>query len=162
MTQQNGQHATPGREMRQVREEGQLLQLPSSQKWVRLGPVAIDALMIAGKIPDLLTPLAASVLWAPKWITQEDAESILTEAKAAREYVELIGIICRASLREPKVVDAPTADDEISLDDLDIHDKFTIFNISTQPLGWLHRFREQQAANVESVLYGEEYVPAQQ
>lgn len=138
------------------------MQLPSSLKWVKLRSVAIAALMVQGKIPDLLTPLAGSQLWQPKWISQDDAQSILSEAKAAREHIELIGIICRAALDEPRIVDNPQADDEIALDDLDIHDQITIFNLATQPLGWLHRFRDQQSANVATVLDSEDNMPAQQ
>lgn len=159
MTQQNGLHATNGAEWRKIREEGELFQLPSSNNWIRLRPVAIDALMIAGKIPDFLTPLAASMLWNPQWIQQDEAKRILEEAKSAREYVELINIIVPAAVMEPKIVDNPQADDEISLGDLDIHDKFFIFNSAKQPAGWLHRFRAEQAANVEPVHDGENDTP---
>lgn len=155
MTQTNGFHATSGAEWRKLREEGYVVQLPSSQCWVKLRPVAIDALMISGRIPDLLTPLASSHLWSPRWITQDEAKQILSEAKAAREYTELISIIVRAAMVEPKIVDNPQAEDEIALDDLDIHDKFNIFNLMTQPLGWLRRFRDQQTADVEPVQHSE-------
>lgn len=155
MTQTNGFHATNGAEWRKVREEGYFVQLPSSLSWVKLRPVAIDALMISGRIPDLLTPLASSHLWAPRWIAQDEAKQLMAEAKSAREYTELISIIVRAAMLEPKIVDVPQADDEITLDDLDIHDKFNIFNLMTQPLGWLRRFRDEQSADVEPVLHSE-------
>jgi hypothetical protein len=164
MTQLNGAHATNGREWRQLREqlkeEGVLYQLPSSMNWIRLRLVSIDALMLAGRIPDFLTPLAASVLWQPKWITQDEAQKILEDAKSAREYIELINIIVPAAMMEPRIVDNPQADDEISLDDLDIHDRFHIFNLAKQPQGWLHRFRHEQAANVEPVHDSEAEQPA--
>lgn len=160
MSQTNGTHATNGREWRLMREEGLLVQLPSSQNWVRLRRVAIDALILAGRIPDLLTPLAAAQLWEPKWVYADDVKRVLAEAKSAKEYTELLSIIVPAAMMEPRCVDSPQADDEISLDDLDYLDKFTIYNLATQPLGWLHSFRAQQAATVEPVLHSEDNQPA--
>lgn len=142
-----------------MREEGLLVELPSSETWVRLRRVAIDALLMAGKIPDLLTPIAASQLYEPKWIYADDIKRIMAEAKSAKEYAELFSIIVPAAMMEPRVVDNPQADDEISLDDLDYLDKFTIYSLCTQSLGWLRRFRVRQTADVEAVLHSEDDQP---
>ena len=139
-----------------------MYKLPSAEIWVRLRPVALDVLMMSGKIPDTLTPMAASVLWEPRIYTSDEAKEILERTQAIRERVELINIVCAAGMAEPRIVDDPTADDKIGSDDLDFVDKFTIYQLVTQPAGWLHRFRAEQTPDVAVVLDDENDMPAQQ
>ena len=162
MTQVNGNKPVTGKDWRKLREEGFMYLLPSAEIWVRLRPVALDVLMLAGKVPDTLTPLAASVLWEPRLYTSDEAKALLEKIEAIRERVELINIVCRAGMAEPRIVDDPQYDDEISPDDLDFVDKFTIYQLVTQPAGWLHRFRAEQTPDVELVPDDENDMPAQQ
>jgi hypothetical protein len=146
--------ATAGREMRQARLEGVVVELPSGYK-VRLRPVAIDGLMAGGEIPDLLTPIAARSLW-----TVTGPEEIAARAELAAGFIGLVRAIVPAALVEPRIApddrpDGELGDDEIKLDDLDFSDKLAIFQLATQPAAVLRSFRERQAAGMAAVHDGE-------
>ncbi len=140
---------TSAAEWRKAREEGYVVTLPSGHV-ARLRPVALDVLIISGKLPDLLTPLAAKSLWI-----ETDGEEIANEAEKAKGYAELINIIVPAAMVEPRVVDDPTGDDEISLEDIDFADKAAIYQLATQPAEVLRRFRDKQKRNVAAVSDGQ-------
>lgn len=140
--------ATSGKEWRKPREEGFIIDLPSGNA-AKLRPVALDRLVLAGRIPDLLSPVAAEALW----IQTSEAE-MKGKGDLLRNYTELVNLIVPLALIEPRISDNPTGDDEISLDDIDFTDKVAIFQVATQPAGVLRRFREQQAGVLDAVHDG--------
>jgi hypothetical protein len=137
---------TTGSEWRKAREEGYIVRLPSSGNHARLRPVALDVLIMSGKIPDILTPAAARTLW-----DSPSVGSIAERAEIDREFIEMINIVVPAAMMEPRIVDNPQAEDEISLADLDFGDKVAIYQLAIQPAEVLRRFRDGQAADLASV-----------
>jgi hypothetical protein len=118
---------------------------------VEVGAVQLDQLLLAGKIPDLLTPLVAEALWEP--VGQGKNTDELASQKG---FYELVNCVVRAALVSPRVVDNPTADDEIGIEHLPFLDKVLIYRTATQPLGVLHRFRPVKDATVDALPKGED------
>jgi hypothetical protein len=144
----NGVTPTSGREWRKAREEGYVITLPSGNA-IRLRSIALDTLILSGKLPDLLTPVAARSLW-----TFDDGGAIADETEMAKNYAELIHLIVRAGVIEPRIVENPEADDEISMDDLEFNDKVFIFNACIAPAAALQNFRDKQATGLDAVHNG--------
>lgn len=140
---------TPGATWRQPRTAGYIVQLPSGNV-ARLRPVALDVLVGNGTIPDLLSPLAAKALW-----DETSGAQIAADPKLAVDYMALINAIVPAAMLEPLVVDNPTADNEITLVDLDFTDKIFVFNLAIGPVETLRRFREQQTKRLHALQNGD-------
>lgn len=136
---------TSGRAWRKPREEGFIINLPSGNV-AKLRPVALDRLVLTGRIPDLLSPVAAEALWV-----QTNEAEMKGQGELLKRYTELVNLIVPFALMEPRIVESPTGDDEITLDDLDFTDKVAIFQVATQPATVLKRFREQQAGSLVAV-----------
>lgn len=145
---------TSGRAWRKPREVGEIVTLPSGNV-ARLRPVAVDALLAAGRIPDLLSGIAAKTLWA-----ETDTASIAEQAEQAKGFADLINLIVPLAMLEPRVVAEPTGDGEIALDDVEFSDKIAVFQLSTGGSTVLKSFREQQARVVATVPDGEDVQPA--
>ena len=142
---------TSASEWRKAREVGEVVQLMSG-KWIRLRPVSLDRLIMSGKLPDLLTPVAARTLWI-----ETDLETIGEQAELARSYTELVNTIVPLAVMEPKIVENPQEDDEISLDDIEFRDKVAIFQLATQGAEMLKSFREGQISALENISNSENY-----
>ena len=136
---------TTGLAWRKPRQEGYTIVLASGNS-ATLRPVALDLLITSGKLPDLLTPIAAKTLWV------ETAPSTLADqAELAKGFADLINLIVPLAMLSPRVVEQPQADDEISLDDIDFQDKLIIFQLATGGATALRSFRQRQAADLEPV-----------
>lgn len=133
---------TSGRDWRKARLEGETVTLPSGNI-ATLRPVALDLLITSGKLPDLLTPIAAKSLFV-----EESAATIADQAELAKGYAELINLIVPLAMLSPRITPEPVKDDEISLDDLEFSDKVAIFNLATGGATVLKSFREQQERHV--------------
>lgn len=153
MASKNGKHKsapmpTPAMEWRKLYEEskrGYVLML-SSGFAVRLRPVSIEQMLRRGEIPDFLSPLAAKTA-----IAEVPTADLAETMESVGNTFSLLDFICELALLEPRIVEEPTADDEISIEYLDTADKFEIFQLVTQP-GWvLRKFRDAQNADVEPV-----------
>lgn len=147
-------HATSGAVWRSAREQGYLKQLPSGN-WARLRPVALDRLLISGEVADLLTPLVVKMVMDGADTVSLD--TFLNNATAERtlgtvaETIQLLDLVCRAAFVEPRIVDNPQADDEISLADLSLEDKGLAFSLAMQPAEELRRFRLEPTPDVATV-----------
>lgn len=142
---------TSGKQWRRPREEGYAVTLPSGNVAV-IRPVALDVMLQRGEIPDLLTPIAASMLWKE---TEVDADTVEREPALALRMMELFDVVARAAFLEPRIVDEPEAHDEIAPADLSLEDKGWVFQLAIQPARVLATFCEKQAAGVGSVPTGE-------
>lgn len=136
---------TSGAAWRRAREEGEVITLASGNI-VRVRAVPLDHLITSGRIPDILTPIAAKALW-----TDTEASVVADQVEVAKGFVELINLVVPAALLTPRVVETPTADDEISLADIDFQDKLTLFNLATGGAAMLRQFRIQQEKRMEPV-----------
>lgn len=139
----------PASAWRKPREQGYTVRLPSGNV-ATLRPVAVDVLLLSGKLPDLLSPIVAKTLWA-----ETEPATLADQAELSKGFAELVNIVTRASMLNPRIVDEPSADDEIGLEDIDFSDKLAIFQLATGGSAVLQKFLEQQAASVEPVRDGE-------
>src|SRR6476620_820675 len=121
---------TRGSEWRRNREQGEIIQLPYSGKFVRLRTVRPDMLLKLGKIPNPLTSLMVDIIYGN--IDNDRINNFLSLQESAEEamaMIESLRVVCTAALVEPKIVDNPQAEDEISIDDIELSDRSYIFRL---------------------------------
>lgn len=160
MTEEVTLQPTSGSEWRKPREEGFDITLPSGNV-ARLRPVALHALLEAGKIPTPLVNLAAEVIWTSESSQMnrlvKDTNGEITAAelqniqKNVPEWLPLAHIVCEASFVSPRIVDKPEGDDEISLADLEINDITWVWRLANKGAALLRGFRDRQARDVADV-----------
>lgn len=136
--------ATSGKEWRKMREQGVLVDLPSGFV-ARLRPIGLMALFSTGKIPDNLTPLVAELVTAER-VDSRNAIQKATESMMA--ITQLYDLVCKECFLEPKVVDNPKSDDEISLADIPDEDKQYVLAVANAPSIALRSFRDEQASSI--------------
>lgn len=147
---------TSGSEWRKNREEGELIQLPFSGNLVRIRAVRPDSLLRLGKIPQVLTGLVLDLLYDRGEDDQfEKFLSTPGNQDEAMNMIESLRIVCTAGLVSPRVVDNPTKDDEISIDDIDLGDRSFIFRLVFAPVEALTTFRPRSPSDVAVVANGE-------
>ena len=144
-------NVTSGKAWRRLREEGQLVELPSGFV-ARLRPVGLIELWKLGKIPDTLTSVVVELLTAQQMETERALKNATENMK---NIAALYDVVCTAAFIEPRVVDNPVADNEISADDIDQADKEYILSWVNAPAVALRRFRPVEAANVDTVPEGQ-------
>lgn len=114
-------------------------------------PVQLDRLLLAGKVPDILTPLVMRMLFGTKPDDPEFPDEIKdpathyltkkrTEAQEAIEFIESVDVICRESL-----VDAA------AIPYLSIADRMWVFKLALMRAEVLSTFRHEPARDVEAV-----------
>ncbi len=135
---------------RVARRDGFIITLPSGYV-AKLRPVALDVLITSGKLPDILTPIAAKTLWM-----EEEISDIANIPEMAKGFADLVNFVLPAAFMEPVVVcDREPKAGEISIEDIDFADKVAVFNLATSGAATMSKFREQQARNVVAVPDGE-------
>lgn len=125
--------ATSGALWRKTRLEGELVRLPSGNI-ARLRNVRPVKLMLNGEIPDALTPIVASMLSGDDG---KKAAGELSPEKLIEASNALTEAVCREAFVEPRIVENPTADDEICMDDLENRDAEFVMNLLYTPVGVL-------------------------
>jgi len=141
--------ATSAKEWRKPREEGVIVPLPSGF-CPKLRSVGIEELVRRGVIPDDLTALAAEMVY-------EKTAAVEVVRSLGKRAIDFLNLVVAASFVYPKVsFEDDLADDEISIDDIDLLDKQAIFAFVTGPTQALRLFRFQQAVDVGSVPVGDE------
>lgn len=160
MTQEYGNgagapRATSGVVWRAAREQGYLKQLPSGN-WARLRPVSPDLLLSTGDLPDMLTPLVVKMVFegsdGQEVDRLTDPQQMISQAA---DTVQLFNTVCRLAFLAPRIVDDPQAEDEISIEDIDLADRGFVFQLVTQPAEVLRRFRLEPAGDVAAVSDGQ-------
>lgn len=147
----NGVHElTPAAEYRYMRELGVEQTLLSGRK-VKMRAVTPDKLLRGGRVPDILTPLVVRMLRGV--VDNEEIDDFYgqerDEVKDQLAMIDSVNVVCEAALVYPRVVDMPEGNDEISIDDLSLTDRFWIFKLAFQPAEVLSRFRFEPLANVD-------------
>lgn len=137
---------TSGREWRRLREKGQLVELASGFV-VRLRPVSIGELVLEGMIPNTLIPQVNRMMGVAP--TTEDTDETLFER--GKSWLQILKIVCTAAMMQPKIVDDPQDEYEISFYDLTSRDRDQIFSWVTAPQEAVQKFRPEQDASVEPV-----------
>ena len=142
--------ATTAAAWRKPREEGELVPLPSGN-WARLRPADLLKMVRSGSIPDILSPVAAKAIWS-----EQDPEKIGESFELAKQYDELLAIVLPAVFVEPKVAMADTepAEDEISMEDIELGDRTAAFNLAIMGASAMRNFREQQEKRMAALSNG--------
>ncbi len=150
---------TPATEIRRPREEGYLFTLPS-KRVVRLRPVQLGALIRRGKIPNLLIPVVAKMLWTEALDTDERTqEERLADDKKA--FLDLVEYIAPEAMIYPRIVDEPKLDDEVSLDDFPFGDQYAIYTLAKMPAEVLDNFPGSvKGRTIQPIPDGNEVQPA--
>jgi hypothetical protein len=144
-----------GSEWRKRRERGELIQLPYSGYIVRIRTVRPDELLKLGKIPQILTTLLLEEIYGKG--EDNKYEKFLEDNETTEEalaMLESLRVACVAGMVEPKIVDNPTQDNEISIDDIELSDRAYIFRLVFAPSDALSRFRYKPPSDVDVVADG--------
>ena len=141
---------TSGKAWRQEKEEGELWTLPSGNV-ARLRPVSLMHLIRSGQIPDILTPLAASMVWE-----EMEPDKLTGTVEMAKNAADLAELICEASFVDPVIVEEPEEDNEVSHEHIDDMDKAWVMNTMIQAAEVLRKFRQQQEELMAAVSDGDE------
>ncbi len=136
MSEENKQIPTSGTEWRKAREEGMLVTLPSG-KVARLRPVSVTALYASGDMPEQLTPVVQAMLFG-KTPTEDNMAEFMKSTHA------LNVLICKEAFIEPRIVEKPITDDEISFADLTGEEVEYVFSWVSNPQKTLEPFRDEQ------------------
>lgn len=138
-------------DLRRAYEEGVPQTLLSGVE-VQMRPVRPDALLISGKIPDILTPLVLGMLFPQEQGKEQvfpdevrnPVDDFLQKERAkaadAVEFVRAVDAVCEAALLDPSIVPY-----------LSLADRMWIFRLAFMPAEVLSTFRLGQAADVGAV-----------
>ena len=137
---------TSGTEWRKMREQGEVVELPSGNT-ARLRPVALSELIHLGRIPNQLFEFSYALMSGEFEATDSPEQRL----EQLRQYSQLSEIICKAAFLEPKIVDEPEADSEITFFDLDENDASFVVAWARSPQLTLENFREAEAEPVDSL-----------
>lgn len=129
--------------------QGYIVPCPSGRV-VQLQPVQLDVLIMSGKLPDILTPVAARALW-----TDATGDDIADKVEVAKGFIDLVDTITTAALMYPVIKEFPIADDEIALSDIGFMDKIHIFRLATGPAETLSTFSDYQKTGLATIPDGE-------
>jgi len=133
---------TKGSDWRRDREEGVPVELPSG-KIAALRGINVGFLIKSGKMPQFIRTQMSDML------SGRDTEPAHPTDSDTVEILDFYDDLCRMVFVNPRVVDNPQEDDEISIDDIPYMDKIFIQNLMYTPVSELNSFREKQTSNVE-------------
>lgn len=136
--------ATSGKEWRKAREEGIETLMPSGMT-ANLRPVEADFFLRVGHVPDALAPLINTIISGDSYKLEIPPVEQLEKGK---EWIAFLNELCTYAFVTPKVVEAPQADDEISVDDICYLDKFSVYQKFSMPA---HKLRAFCQAQIESM-----------
>lgn len=142
--------ATSGKEWRKAREEGFEIRLPSGNV-ADLRPVEADFFLRVGRIPDALAPLINEMISGVAYKLEIPP---VEQLEKGREWIGFLNELCTYAFVTPKVVEAPQADDEISVDDICYLDKYAVYQNFTLPAHKLKTFREAQIKSLATLESG--------
>lgn len=143
---------TQGKKMRAMREEGIILTFPSGNNY-RVRLVGAAALLKRGNLPNILISFIHDVLYEGD-PGGKKYEAFIAPSESSERDLELLAsfeVVCEAMFMEPKIVKSPSADDEISIDELSVTDQAWAFWLAFLEVKALEFFRQQQAPDVVSV-----------
>jgi hypothetical protein len=138
---------TSGVEWRKTREKGVAVKLPSGFT-ACLRPISFETILLVENVPEPILKAIAEVTLGKK----DDFE--LDGIEDARNAYIFSRIVCRTCFVSPKIVDNPTADDEISADDLDVGDINFVTRLLYEPALKLSIFHPSESEEMETVAVG--------
>lgn len=142
---------TTGTEWRRAREQGEIVKLPSD-KVVRLRPLSLLGLIKRGRIPDPLAALINEMIGGEK--------KVAADLNTFQSFGDLLDLVCVIAFVEPKIVENPEADDEISVEDVHFDDQLFVFNRVQSEVNLTVPFRPESDGDVEGVPASDDVPPA--
>lgn len=142
---------TSGKALREGREKGTVLPFPSGHNY-RVRIPGADGLLKRGNLPNPLLRFVVDAFY--QGVTEEKYQAFLSPQESgdsARELIESLRAVCEAMFMEPRVVETPEADDELTAADLPLMDRMWAFRLAFAPAEVLYPFRGEQTTPVESV-----------
>lgn len=126
-----------------------VLRLPSGRV-ARVRAVGPDVILRHGSLPDSLTPIIAQLMDGTT-----EADTTPKTLDDLRAMTDFINLVCRCAMVEPHIVDDPTQDDEISIDDLDWPDREFLMGVVAASTRNLEHFRHEQESALDAVVSSE-------
>lgn len=147
---------TSGAALRKVREEGVVLTFPSGNNY-RVTLPSPGTLLRRGHLPNPLLSFVVDAFYNGVTVAKYEAFVATKERQEdALAMLDSLRVVCQAMLMQPKIVDEPQGDDEISIDDLPIMDQEWALRLLFAPVSEVLPFRGEQAADVVSVARPED------
>lgn len=144
---------TEGREWRAPREKGITVKLPSGHV-ARLRPVGLDLLVRVGYVPSILGSYIIDMIERGKG--ELPKEATLDDEK---EWFRFLDCLVELAFVSPKVVKDPQADDEISVDDVELGDKMEIWKLLGAPARELVSYFRQTEERPQAMAASEVHPP---
>lgn len=153
---------TSGRAMREMREAGMVLPFPSGN-YYRVRSVGAPRLLRRGKLPNVLLSFVTDAIWNGMDEEKLDKFRTLQEREElGLEFLDSLRIVCEEMFMEPRIVENPQADDEISIEDLAIIDQWVAFERAFGLVREYLPFRPEPATDVAVVAQLEDVPQASQ
>lgn len=136
---------TSGKNWRSPREDGVEIEFPSGNV-AKIRPLDIGAYIKIGYVPDILKPVVVKVVAegsAPLELGEEYENSV--------EWLKLLDALTEYAFIDPKVVQDPFEDNQISVEDVSFRDKVELFTFFGRPANELVAFRNGQKKLVSTV-----------
>lgn len=153
---QNGNghlQVTSGKVWREQQRRGIVITLPSGMV-AEIRPVGFDLLLRSEFIPDFLTKVVVDGANGKPAALPE-----LETVEDTRKKMAFLDDLCRLAYVNPRVVDTPTADDEIAASDIPLADKYGVWQLTGATPSWLETFRFPQAADLAALVHESGFTP---
>lgn len=142
---------TQGKAMREMREAGVVLPFPSGNNY-RVRLVGAARLLRRGSLPNVLLSFAIDAIYNGVSVEKLDAFLTLQDKEEnVLEFMKSLRIICEEMFMDPLVVENPTADNEVFIDDIAPIDQGWAFKLAFAPAEALRPFRAESESDVVSV-----------
>lgn len=141
--------ATSGKEWREAREVGIEFTFPISGFTASIRPVEVDLFVMSHEIPDSIAGYIADIINAKPVKLEIPAQEQIEQSK---KFLSFLNTLTRFAFVNPKVVDNPQDDNEISIEDVGYSDKLQLFFLFSRPARILRGFRQLQDKHVEAVV----------
>lgn len=128
-------------ERRRLKEAGEWTPIGQEGLWVRVRPVPLHLMIEAGQVPNVLIPVAYSVIYQP-----DKRRDLASDVKTAKQFVDLCKLVAPLTLLQPRIVENPQGDDEMALEDFNAEELSDLLNVALLPTERLKSFRHQQEA----------------
>lgn len=126
---------TTASERRKVREQGIEIQFPEYGDWVAVRPMDETFFFKHGLIPDFLLATINELIGTGK--------AALPAPEKNEEWLNWLDDLVRYAFVDPKVVDAPSGEHEIGIEDVSYADKVFLYFFFGRPANVLRGFRRQ-------------------
>jgi hypothetical protein len=150
---------TPAKDWKKRSGEGILVRVPSGNV-AKIRTPGIEVFVTQGVIPNGLMPIIMDSMKRVGPPKDEDLVKMLEDKEALKQIIDLSSAVAVYCCIEPEVLPVPAEGekrdpDALYVDEMDFNDRMFIFGVAVGGTSDLEKFREQQAAVMESLSDGE-------